>query len=145
MEDITTDPYSPWKNKSEIVIRIINGKAKRRIFQSNISKRVWDFGMVWEAEIYPPTVGNDGNPSLERLTGDKIDISEWLQFYFYDLVWFWDNQSDDNKPMFLRWIGVSHRFLSDLCYCIISNKEKVLSRTTVQHPTADEPRDTNVQ
>ena len=41
----TTDPYSPWQNKAENVIMIIKGKAKRRIVQRNIPKRVWDFGM----------------------------------------------------------------------------------------------------
>ena len=54
----------------------------------NIPMRVWDFKMVWEAEIYSRTAGKDGRPSLERLTGDTIDISEWMEFDFYDLVWF---------------------------------------------------------
>ena len=40
--------------------------------------RVWDFEMVWEEEIYSHTAGKDERPALERLTGDKIDISEWL-------------------------------------------------------------------
>ena len=76
MEFRTTDPYSPCKNKAESVIGIIKGKAKRKIFQSNIPKRVWDFGMIWEAEIYPRNAGKDGRPSLERLTGDMVDIYE---------------------------------------------------------------------
>ena len=48
----TTDPHSLWKNKSEGVIMIIKGKSKRRRSQRNIPKRVWYFGIVWEAEIY---------------------------------------------------------------------------------------------
>ena len=79
MEVQTTEPYSPWE-KSEIVIKIIKGKSKRRRVQRNITKRVWDFGMVWEAEIYYRTPGKDGRPDLERLTRDTIDISEWLGF-----------------------------------------------------------------
>ena len=42
-------------------------------------------------------------------------------------------------------IGVSHRFGSSLCYWIISEKEKVLSRTTIQHLTAGEPIDPGIQ
>ena len=34
---------------------------------------------------------------------------------------------------------------SALCYWIISQKVKVLSQTTVQHLTAEEPRDPDVQ
>ena len=75
MEVRTTEPYSPWKNKAESVIKIINGKPKRRRVQRNIPKRVWEFGMVWEAEIYSRTAGKDGRPALERFTGDMIDIS----------------------------------------------------------------------
>ena len=44
-----------------------------------------------------------------------------------------------------RWIGVSHRVGSAICYWILSEKVKVLSQTTVQHLTAEEPRDTDVQ
>ena len=50
--------------------------------------RVWDFKMVWEAEIYSRTAGKDGRPYLERLKGDTKDISEWMEFDFYYLVWF---------------------------------------------------------
>ena len=42
--------------------------------------------MVWEAEIYSRTAGKDGRTDLEKLTGDTKDISEWLEFEFYDLV-----------------------------------------------------------
>ena len=38
--------------KYESVIKIVKGKAKRIKVHRNIPKRVWDFGMVWEAEIY---------------------------------------------------------------------------------------------
>ena len=72
--------------------------------------------MVWEADIYYRTAVKDGHPALEILTGDMIDIYERIEFEFYDLVWFWNNQSDDTNPMLGRWLGVSHRVVSDLCY-----------------------------
>ena len=83
--------------------------------------------MVWEADIYSRTAGKDGRLPLERLTGDTIYISEWLEFEFYDLVWFWNNQSDDTKPMLAQWLGVSHRVGIALCYWILSKKVNVLS------------------
>ena len=118
MEVRTTEPYSPQQNKSESVIKIIKVKANRIIVHSNIPKRFWDFGMVWEAEIYSHTLVKDGRPDLERLTGDTIDISEWLEFEFYDLVLFWNNQSDDTNPMLELCIGVSHRVGSAIFYWI---------------------------
>ena len=78
---------------------------KRRV-QRNTPKRVWDFGMFWEADINPRTSDKDGCSALEQLTKDTIDISDWMEFEFYDLVWFWNNQSDDTKPMLGLWLGV---------------------------------------
>ena len=86
MEVRTTEPFSLWQNKSESVIKIIKGKARKRRVQSNIPKRVCDFGMVLEAEIYSRTAGKYGRTDLERLTGDRLDISELMEFGFYDLV-----------------------------------------------------------
>ena len=137
MEVRTTEPYSPQQNKSESVIKIIKVKANRIIVHSNIPKRFWDFGMVWEAEIYSHTLIKDGRPDLERLTGDTIYISEWLEFELCDLVWFWYNKSDYTKPMFGQRMVVSHRFVSALCHSILSGKVKVLSLTTFQHLTAE--------
>ena len=72
----TNDPHFPWENKAKSVIKIIEGGGNRRRVQRNIPKRVWDFGMVWESEIYYHTAGKSGHPALEHLIGDTIDISE---------------------------------------------------------------------
>ena len=74
MDICTTDPHYPWKNKAESVIKIIKGKSNRRRVQRNIPKRVWDIGMVWEADIYYRAAGKDGHPDLERSTGDTTEI-----------------------------------------------------------------------
>ena len=71
---------------------------------------------------------------MEKLTGDTIDISEWLDFEFYDLVWFWDDRDNENKPS----IGCSHHVGSTLCFYILADKGEVISRTTVQFIPRDE-------
>ena len=83
--------------------------------------------MVWEEGVYSRTSGKDGRPSLEQLTGDMIDIYEWLEFESYDLVWFWNNQSDYTKPILRQWLIISHRVGSALCYWILSEKGNILS------------------
>ena len=52
MDVRTTKPHSPCKNKMEIVIKIIKGKSKRTRVQINIPKKLWDFVIVYEYEIY---------------------------------------------------------------------------------------------
>ena len=41
MEVRNTEPYSPWQNKTESVIKIIKGKFNRIRVQRNIPNRVW--------------------------------------------------------------------------------------------------------
>ena len=47
--------------------------------------------------------------------------------------------------MLVRWLVVSNRVESDICFWVLSEKGKVLSQTTVQHLTSEEPRDPDVQ
>ena len=42
-----------------------------------------------------------------------------------------DNPEDGFKPG--RWLGVSHRVGSALCYWVLAQNGYILSRTTVQH------------
>ena len=53
---------------------------------------------------------------LEALTGDTIDISEWIEFEFYDLVVYWDNRDGEAGQSIGRWLGPSHHIGSALCY-----------------------------
>ena len=82
---------------------------------------------------------------MERITGDTPDISEWIEFEFYDLCWFWDNQQDSSEPKLGRWLGVSHRVGNASCYWIFSNKENVIARKTVQHITKQEVAKPDIQ
>ena len=64
----------------ESEIRIIKGISNRRRFQRNTPKIVWDFGMVYESEIYYSSAIKDDSPALEHSKGDTVDISEWVEF-----------------------------------------------------------------
>ena len=62
------------------------------------------------------TRGDYKRPCLEQINCDTVDIGEWLDFEFYDLCWFLDTPHDWDNPKIGRWIGVSHRVGSALCY-----------------------------
>ena len=141
----TIEPKSPWQNKCENIIGVIGKKATTRRARRKAPKCVWDYGYVWECEIYSRTAGRDGRTGLERITGDTVDISEWLEFEFYDIVRYWDNRENETKDSVGRWLGVSHHVGSALCYWILTNKGTVISRTTVQHWTEDEVRNPETQ
>jgi Reverse transcriptase (RNA-dependent DNA polymerase) len=131
------------KNQNHAAEREIGFLAKRwklRMTKKNVPKRLWDFGLIYESELLSRMArGNDRRTGYEIITGETPDISEWLDFEFYDLVWWLDRA---NKPNFTdssrrlaRWLGVSHRVGSDLCYWLITESGKIIAKTSVEHVT----------
>ncbi len=133
-----TEPHSPWQNRCENVIGVLSKKLKARRARRRIPKCVWDFHIVWEAQIYSRTVHRDHSTPLEALTGDTIDISEWIEFEFYDLIVYWDDRDGDTKQNIGRGLDPSHHIGSALCYYILTEKATVLSRSFVQHIPIEE-------
>ena len=86
--------------------------------------------------------GKNNRTGYEEVTGQTPDISEWLDFEFFDLVWWLDRP---NKPDFMentrwlaQWLGVSHQVGSDLSYWLITESGKIISKTSVEHVTRDD-------
>ena len=67
--------------------------------------------------------GIDLIPGLEKITRETVDITEYLDFVFWDLVWFTSNPEDE--PYLEQWLGVSHCVGSALCYYIFKSDEKI--------------------
>ena len=82
----------------------------------------------------------------KTLTGDTPNITEWMDFGFYDLVWYFipTNEPTSSPRSLGRWLGVSHRVGSALCYWILTKSCKVISSTSVQHVTNEEQREPNL-
>ena len=101
-----------------------------------VPKRVWNFAIVWESEILSRICRHSNTfTGFEHITGDTIDISEWLDFEFYDICKYWDVPNTEDNPKIGRWLGVSHRVGSAMCYWILTNTGQVVAHTTVQHIT----------
>ena len=132
-----TEPYSPWQNCCGTTIGLLKKIWQQTIAHNNVHRQIWDYALVYDAEILSQTTRKEGDRSgYEKVTGDTPDISKWFDFSFYDHVWYWDTPSDNTSDVkIVRWLGVSHRIGSRLCYWIIRENVHVLSRTTVQHMT----------
>ena len=68
------------------------------------------------------------------MTGETVDISEYLDFGFYDWVWFREIAGLGETKLG-KWLGVSHRVGTMMSFWVITSTGKVLSRTTVQRVT----------
>jgi hypothetical protein len=134
-----TEPEQPNQNPAEGVIR----EVRRRWFWTMIRKRVpwqlWDYGIRWTTQVMqrPSTQagGLRGACPLEEVTGETLNISEYLDFGFYDHVSFKEN-AGLGVTSIGRWLGVSHRVGGLMSYWILIIKGTVISRTTVQRVTA---------
>jgi hypothetical protein len=133
-----TEPYRPNHNFAEGVIREIRKKWFRVMVQKNIPQRLWDYGLQWVCDIQNRTSnkarGLDGRCPLERITGETVDISEYLDFGFYDWIWYRENAGLGETKLG-RWLGVSHRVGTLMSFWVLTGTGKVLSRTTVQRVT----------
>ena len=81
--------------------------------EEKCSKETWDFGLVYEAELLSRlSRGRDGRTGYEEVFGQTPNIAEYLDFEFYDLVWWWDrgdkNSSTADPKRLARWLGISH-------------------------------------
>lgn len=144
-----TEPYTSKQNRAEYYIGELKRRWRSTMLSRNVPKRLWDFGMIYQSEIMSRTArGSDQRTGLERITGETPDISEWLDFGFYDLVWYWDkpySKDDSKKGTMGRWLGVSHYVGSAMCYWILTKKGTVIARTTVQHVTDLEAQTTDIK
>lgn len=129
----TTEAHTPRQNRIEPITGALRRRFLHMCAANDIPKRLWDYGLKWNAETYSRTYrGSNKCTGYEQLTGDTPDISEYTDFSFYDKVWYWDTPSSQEPAKPGRWLGVSHRVGSSLCYFILTSKAKVISRTTVQ-------------
>ena len=108
----------------------------------NTPRMLWDFLLVDQAKIrqFLPWGKLRFRTAMEHVTGKILDISEYCDFDFYDLVWYHPglhpNFNDENRTLG-QCIGVSHRIGSCMCYFILKKSGTLVAETTVQHVTRD--------
>ena len=76
--------------------------------------------------------------------GQTLNISEFLDFDFRDLVWYWPRvhpSISEHDSRLGRWANVSHHVRSNMCYWIIPTTGNQVADTTVPHVTWDDMAD----
>ena len=99
------------KNPAEGSIIEVKRIFYRVMLKKRVPKHLWDFGLAWICEIRNVTANSaryaDGRTPLEIITGCTLDITEYLDFGFYNWVVFKQN-ARVNAPELGIWLGVSH-------------------------------------
>jgi hypothetical protein len=106
--------------------------------RKRVPRRLWDYGARWVAETMRMTASTagrlNGRTPIEKVTGETPDISENLDFGFYDICWYRDN-AGLGETKIGRWLGVSHKVGGLMSYWILTSTGSRISRTTVQRVT----------
>ena len=76
----------------------------------------------------------NGRTPVDFVTGDITDISELLDFKFYDQRWYKQN-AGLGETYIGKWLGVSHRIGPLISYWILTAQGTVICRKTVQRIT----------
>ena len=142
------EPDSPNQNPCEHTIGELRRKWFRLMIRKHIPEQLWDYGMSWVAETMCLTYTSAGKLTgcipMAEVTGEGVDISEYLDFSFYDQVWYKDN-GGLSPPKPGRWLGVASRTGKLMTYHILQDNGKVLARSTVQRVTNLEKKTADVR
>ena len=85
--------------------------------------------------------GRNVRTGTEEITGNTTNTSEWLDFDIYDRVWWLDKNkpaTTDENVTLGRWLGISHKIGSDICYWVLTLSGNFIARTSLQYVIRDE-------
>ena len=74
--------------------------------------------------------GLNGGTPFESVLGFTSDISELMEFGWFDWVWF-HNPVDPTKNQLGRWMGPAHNVGQELAYYTLNDNAEVVIRSTV--------------
>ena len=106
--------------------------------RKQVPRPLWDYGMVCVSEVMSLTFttagGLNGCVPHTHVTGETSDISEYLDFGFYDQIWYKDNAGlGPLRPG--RWLGISRGTGRLMTYHVLTETGSVLTRSSVQRVT----------
>jgi hypothetical protein len=112
--------------------------------QVKAPKRLWDYCTIYQCEIRNliahPILQLQGHTPYELVTGRTPDISEYIDYSWYDTIWYFDHDAPfpEEKRKLGKWLGVAHRVGQALCYYILTRNGQPIVRSTVQPISAVE-------
>ena len=142
-----TEPYSPWSNTAEGVIRELKKATMRKMLKSRSPKVLWDDCMELESMIRSHTAcysfGLQGETPEARVLGMTPDISPFVEFGWYQWVMFNNSQANypDDKEVLGHYLGPSFDVGPAMTAKILKSNGQVATRTTLRPLTEEEQID----
>ena len=118
------------------------------MLKQQVPNCLWDYGICWVCEVMQRTASISGclqgRTPLEQLTGETPNISEYLDFSFYDWCCYNDNACLGETKLG-HWLGDLHHVGRLMSYWVLTLKGHVISWMTVSRVTKLEKQQTDVK
>ena len=93
--DLTTiEPLRPDENYGEILVKKAKITSSKIMVRRNVPLRLWCYSLEYACDLssmmVPPMYRNNGRSGYEIVHGHTPDISEYVEFEFYEYCWYWD-------------------------------------------------------
>ena len=110
---------------------------------NNCPRRVWDFGIKHDTKVIHmiSTAKINDRTSIEAVTEETPNISDYIDFDFYDLVWYHTGKHpvvSKYHQSLGKWMGVVQRVGREMSYWIMPISSQPILEKTVQHITRDD-------
>ena len=129
-----SEPYSPWQNLAEKAGGIIKSRCRDMMRRTNTPVVLWDYCVEYNSDLRSMTATNSidlaGRTPHEKIMGYTPDISELVEFEWYQWIWYNDPVSQDRTRLG-RWLGPAHNAGQGLAYYILTGNGEVVMRSTV--------------
>ena len=133
INQVTTEPHSPWQNPAELAGGIVKRKVRILMRKTNTPIRLFDYCWELVANYRSLTATDhiqlDGVTPFEKVHGYSPNIGEYLRYRWYQWVWY--HEPTKNDQMLGRWLGPAHNIGQGFAYYILSEEGKVKTRSTV--------------
>ena len=136
--DLTSiEPLRPDENYGEILVKKSKLLSSKLMVRRNVPLRLWCYALEYACELesimVPTMFRNKGRSGYEMIFGNTPDISEYVEFEFYDFCWYWDTPQSypHEKKSLGRWLGVAHRVGQSMVFYVMNANGKVIARSTV--------------
>ena len=126
------------QNEVEECTRELRRKWYRKIFRAYCPRALWSYGIPYVYKIMKITAlfaaDLQGRTPLEALTGETPDISQYMDFGFYNRVCF-KGDLGLGETKLGRFLGVPHHIGSLMSYWVFPASGIPMYITTVQQVT----------
>jgi hypothetical protein len=133
-----SEPYSARQVRAELCIREMKKAVRHTLKRTRASKRLWYYCTLYHSELRNftphPHFKLHGRIPNEIVTGYLPDISEYLDYSWYETVWYHDQDAPfpETRRKLAKWLGVAHHVGQALCYYILPESGRPIIRSTIQ-------------